>query len=195
MKPDIRRQIEDYLQASHSEAEEQNNIIKDASLIFSALLGIGIVPMLTMQNSASSPMAGRIKQNVSKKDIYRWLNIQSEKYIDFTRLVITFLEKKGYRTDYPAFYRKAGIDRRLFSKIVSEAYDYHPDIKTVFKLIIGLELGIEDALLMLNTAAYHFGTSRFNLIIRYCVENGVYDHSEIDEYLLEFCGETLYSIK
>ena len=124
-----------------------------------------------------------------------WLDNALQNTTDFSTLVVQLLEIKGYQNDYPRFYNKAEIDRRLFSKIIAANTDYHPEIKTVFKLIIGLELDLEQANALLTSASYAFGTNVFHLIIRYCVENGVYEHETIDEYLAEFCGETLYSIK
>ena len=135
---------------------------------------------------------GRSRPNTAA--FYRWLSMKPELSEDFTELLIRVLSEKGYKNNYPDFYRKAEIDRRLFSKIVSEAYEYHPDIKTVFKLIIGLELQIDEATQMLNTAAYDFGTIPFNLVIRYCIENRIYHHEQIDQYLFAICNQTLYSL-
>ena len=133
--------------------------------------------------------------SVSNESILQWLEKKQQNAHSFTRTVRCKLEDKGYKNDYPRFYNKAEIDRRLFSKIVSEAYSYHPDIKTVFKIIIGLELGIEEAEEMLYAASYSFGSSTFNLIIRYCIEHSEYNYCTIDPYLYEFCNDTLYSLR
>ena len=124
-----------------------------------------------------------------------WLKNALNHTKDFSTLVVELLEIKGYKNDYPQFYNKADIDRRLFSKIINTKSNYHPDIKTVFKIIIGLELDLEQANELLKSASYSFGSSLFNLIIQYCVENQVYEHKKIDKYLTEYCGETLYSIE
>ena len=130
-----------------------------------------------------------------KTEMSRWLENALDCAADFSALVIELVEAKGYKNDYPRFYNKAEIDRRLFSKIISLNQSYHPDIKTVYKIIIGLELNVEQANELLRAASYSFGGSLYSLIIRYCVENGIFEHKKIDEYLMKFCGETLFSIK
>lgn len=128
------------------------------------------------------------------RELQKWLDSFLKKEPIFQRALVKELEKAGYAHDYPAFYKQAEIDRRLFSKLVSETYVYHPDIKTVFKCIIGLRLNLEQAQKLLNAASYAFGTEEFNLVIRFCVENEIYDHEIIDELLYEFGEDTLYSI-
>lgn len=161
-------------------------------------LGISVSAMKTYESYPDFlPSVLALADNKSRpktSDFYHWLNTKPEAAIDFTELTIHMLDKKGYKNNYPEFYRKAEIDRRLFSKIVSEAYEYHPDIKTVFKLIVGLELGIDEATKLLNSAAYDFGTVPFNLVIRYCIENQIFNHDQIDKYLLAICNQTLYSL-
>lgn len=128
------------------------------------------------------------------QDLQKWMDKFLKKEPVFQTALVKELEKAGYAHDYPAFYKQAEIDRRLFSKLVSETYAYHPDIKTVFKCIIGLHLNLEDAQRLLNASAYAFGTEEFNLVIRFCVENRIYDHDRIDELLYERGEDTLYSI-
>ena len=144
-----------------------------------------------------SKIAGGFKSR-EEKEKYKmslWLEKALGSSADFSTLVVELLEIKGYQNDYPRFYNKAEIDRRLFSKIISVNQSYHPDIKTVYKIIIGLELSLEQANELLRAASYSFGGSVYSLIIQYCVKNRVFEHKKIDEYLMEFCGDTLYSIK
>ncbi len=147
----------------------------------------------------ANPLVNLVSTGISisqKLELNRWL-VKNGRDRTFTKLLIELLEKKGYKNDYPSFYRKAEIDRRLFAKMVtlSNSFNYHPDIKTVFKLIIGLEADLEEANKLLHAAAYSFGTDTFNLIIQYCIEKKIYDHGTIDEYLIEFNQEPLYCIK
>ena len=151
--------------------------------------GLPIVPVEGIALKSRDP------EQAEKNELQLWLYNAIQNATEFSTLVVQLLEIKGYQNDYPRFYNKAEIDRRLFSKIIATNTNYHPEIKTVFKLIIGLELDLEQAYVLLTSASYSFGGNVFHLIIRYCVENGVYEHEKIDEYLMEFCGKTLYSIK
>ena len=161
------------------------------------------VPAVTV--AAQSGTAGSLVQKSvqgfqsaeekEKQEMSRWLEKALDSTNDFSSLVMELLQIKGYENDYPRFYNKAEIDRRLFSKIIAVNQSYHPDIKTAYKIIIGLELNIEQANKLLRAASYSFGGSLYSLIIQYCVENSIFEHKKIDEYLMEFCGETLYSIK
>ena len=160
----------------------------------SGLKGNGPVSKQSKKLSQSSERSANAHEK-EKREMRLWLKSALMQSTDFSTLVVNLLEIKGYKNDYPRFYNKADIDRRLFSKIVASKSNYHPEIKTVFKIIIGLELDLEQANELLQSASYSFGSSMFNLIIQYCVENHVYEHKKIDKYLTEFCGETLYSIK
>ena len=80
-------------------------------------------------------------------------------------------------------YKKAGIDRRLFSKIISNK-DYVPKKITIINLIIGMELSIKDAEDLLNSAGYTFSKSiLFDFIIKSFIEEGNYDANEINDVL------------
>ena len=195
----ITEYIEKQISSMQSLPKKNKNIENDPVDIVDIIhLGISVAARQTYESYPDFlPGALALTDNKSRprtSDFYHWLSAKPEIVIDFTELTIQMLEEKGYKNNYPEFYRKAEIDRRLFSKIVSEAYEYHPDIKTVFKLIVGLELGIDEATKLLNSAAYDFGTVPFNLVIRYCIENQIFDHDQIDNYLLAICNQTLYSL-
>ena len=105
-----------------------------------------------------------------------------------------YCEQKGYAEDYPRLYKKIEMDRRLFSRISSEAYELHIDKKTVFKLLIGLELTLEEAEALLNAAGFCFNNhKKCDLIIKYCVETGIYETIRVDEYLVYVDEKALFS--
>ena len=82
-------------------------------------------------------------------------------------------------------YNKVNIDRRLFSKIRSNK-DYHPSKDTIILLGIALELdesGIED---LLKTASYFLPmNTTYDLIIRFCFKEHIYDLNKINEFLYD----------
>jgi len=77
-------------------------------------------------------------------------------------------------------YNKAGLDRRYFSKIISKK-DYVPVKQTVMALGLALELSLEDFEKLLTSAGYAFmPSSKFDLIVKYCVLHSIYNLIEVD---------------
>lgn len=125
-----------------------------------------------------------------------WLSEQKEKNERFQVVLKNFLQQKGYENNYSGFYNKIDMDRRLFSRIVSESYESQVDKKTVFKLVIGLELALSEAEELLRAAGYCFNNhKKLDLIIKYCVENKIYDPFCIDDYLISFGEKALFSLE
>lgn len=107
----------------------------------------------------------------------------------FSEHLMHLIDKKGM-TD-PNVYKKANIDRKLFSKIRCVP-DYKPNRKTVIALALALELNLDETLDLLKSAGYTLSQgNRFDLIIRYCVEQGKYNVIEVNTILFEYCHDTL----
>ena len=82
-------------------------------------------------------------------------------------------------------YNKVDIDRRLFSKIRSNT-DYHPSKETVILLGLALELNESEIEDLLKSASYSLPmNTTFDLIIRFCFKEHIYDVSTVNEFLYD----------
>ena len=83
-------------------------------------------------------------------------------------------------------YKKANIDRKVFSRIRCKE-DYRPKKKTAGAFAIALKLDMPTMLDLLSRAEIAFSPSnKFDLIITYFVTNGVYDIFEINAALFKY---------
>lgn len=91
----------------------------------------------------------------------------------FSSKVLSYLERKSMSPS--VFYRKAGIDRKLFSKMKTD-FCYQPNKTTAIRCCLALQLNKSEALDLLESAGFTFSASNsFDLAIYYCISNGIYD--------------------
>ena len=99
----------------------------------------------------------------------------------FNQLLFSLIDNNGYSD--PDIYKKAGLDRKHFSKIRSNP-DYKPSKLTVIALALSLELNLNDAKELLISAGYFLSDSdTFDLVIQFCIEKKIYNIHDVNEAL------------
>ena len=97
--------------------------------------------------------------------------IKTNRDVFFVQQLLSLIDKTGKKDS--DIYKKAGIDRRLFSKIRSNK-TYTPAKKTAIALCLALELPRAETDMLLSSAGYSLSRADdFDLIIAFCIEKKV----------------------
>lgn len=106
----------------------------------------------------------------------------------FSEELLSIIEKRNLKAS--DVYRKANIDRKHFSKIKNNP-DYKPSKVTAIAFALAFELDLDETDDFIGKAGYKLThSSRFDIIIEYCIENKIYDVLEVNNILYDF-GENL----
>ena len=177
---DIQEYIDDHYAASHvrknseriREALYQQN--EKAALELDRQLSANI--MEDMRAPAGMP-SGAARPKPDWKELVRSTDE------GFSQALLRMIDEKGM-TDAQC-YKKANVDRRLFSKIRSDP-EYRPSKPTVFAFVMALELPMPAAKELLRKAGFALTrSSKLDVVMEYCIRERFYDVLQINEVLYE----------
>ena len=102
----------------------------------------------------------------------------------FSEALLDWLIKKNLND--PDVYKKANIDRKLFSKIRKNP-DYKPKKNTAIALALAMELDLEETKEFIGRAGYALThSSKYDIIIEYFIRQKNYNVFEINEVLFAY---------
>lgn len=133
------------------------------------------------RESYQSSGAATSNKAAPKESLRDILNNIGESFRD---KLLRLIEERGLAE--PDVYKKAFIDRKLFSKIRRNP-DYSPKKQTAVALAFALRLNLDETADLLKRAGYALSSSsKFDLIVLYCLKNGIYDLFEINALLFQY---------
>ena len=107
----------------------------------------------------------------------------------FSETLLKLIDKSGKKDS--AIYNRANVSRQHFSKIRNNP-NYKPTKATAVAFAMALELDLEQTQDLIGRAGYALtNSSKFDVIIKYFIEQGNYNMMEINTTLFEFDQVTL----
>jgi len=107
-----------------------------------------------------------------------------QKEMTFSEALLDWLIRKDIND--PDVYKKANIDRKLFSKIRKNP-DYKPKKSTAIALALALELDLEETKEFIGRAGYALThSSKYDIIIEFFINQKNYNVFEINEVLFAY---------
>ena len=144
-------------------------------------------------SGAGAPAAGRSGKTARKAVMPDIMadSMETEEIPDFSKVGMSFRDKLFELIDArgltdPEVYKRANIDRKLFSKIRSSE-EYTPKKKTALALAVALKLSLAETEDLIARAGYALSPSnRFDMIIKFFITHSDYDIYKINATLFAY---------
>ncbi|MBM7662696.1 hypothetical protein JOC85_003506 [Bacillus mesophilus] len=137
-------------------------------------------------NEAKS-MDYSINEEVYHSEIDDFINTKRKETV--SQLLFKLIDQRGVSDT--EVYKKAGIDRRHFSKIRSNP-SYRPGKNTMILLALALELNLEETEDWLAVGGYSLSDSDTgDLVVQFCINKKIYDLDFVNEALDHYDLKTL----
>ena len=102
----------------------------------------------------------------------------------FTRRLFRLIDERGL--DDVTVYKRANIDRKLFSKIRSDP-NYKPSKTTAIAFALALELTLPEAQSLLARAGYTLSHSYLaDIVVETCIQKGIFSVLDVNELLFSY---------
>ena len=143
-----------------------------------------------LEEDAALPMMGAVPTPAAAPMAARSLeHLMDNLGESFTTRLLRLIDERGLKDS--TVYKQSNISRQHFSKIQCNR-DYNPKKKTVLAFAVGLHLSEDETIDLLKSAGYAFSDgSKRDWIVRYCLEQKIYNINQVNTLLFEYDQEQL----
>lgn len=192
---DIAQYIDDNYVAEHSPYDSRRINNYDESMPLPQTRFLDVEESVLLSNDYCAAMPPCASQTQTSQDREDTLDLSDiiKNAIDesFSEMLLRLIDERGMKDS--ECYKKANIDKRLFSKIRNNS-DYKPSKPTVLAFCIALELLVQTNEMLMKAGFALSHSNKFDIIVEYFIKQNNYNIFEINEALFAFDQSLLGSV-